>query len=234
MGLSGHRLTLSLAGVLAVVLVVGAGAAFAVGRAQRVAGDAVAGGSSSTTERAPATGSTSGSPATPPGGRSPSATTGRPSAPAPSTGPAPTGSRSTGSAAPSTAALVVTLSPSAEVSPYGQEVADLLMRYFSAINQHDYDAWLATVSTEQAKRNPDQWAVDYSTTHDSDVYVSDIDPGHPLLVRLQFVSHQAVEYAPSALPLPCVRWDVTYQILDEGTGLRVGTSARPSVTAPCV
>lgn len=127
----------------------------------------------------------------------------------------------------------VTLSPSAQKSPYATDIADLISRYFTAINRHDYDAWLTTVTTAQAKRDRDNWTHDYSTTHDSDIYISDITVGEVLTVRMQFTSHQDVEFAPAEVPEPCVRWDVIYEVRDEGVGLRVGTSAEPSVMAQC-
>jgi hypothetical protein len=129
--------------------------------------------------------------------------------------------------------VAVTLSPSAEGAPQAREVADLIARYFGAINRHDYDAWLATVTTGQARRDRDNWTTDYSTTRDSNIYISDINQGVPLTVRMQFVSHQAVAFAPPQLPAECVRWDVTYEILDEGVGLRVGTSAKKPAMAAC-
>jgi hypothetical protein len=148
-----------------------------------------------------------------------------------STTPAPGSSTSASDKPPRS--VVVSLSPSAENAPQARDVADLIQRYFSAINRHDYDSWLTTVTTAQARRDRDTWTDDYSTTHDSDIYVSDITPGDPLTVRMQFVSHQALAFAPTALPAECVRWDVTYQILDEGVGLRVGTSAKKPAVAPC-
>jgi hypothetical protein len=236
MGLSGRRLTLVLATVLAVLLVAGAGAAFGVGRAQRLAGQALAptsppggdGGSSTgpadSSRQSP---SSAGSSAT-----SPPPSTGAPGGASqpPSAEPAPSGSMPVAS---SDQPAQVTLSPQAQASPYGQAVADLLSRYFTAINRHDYDAWLTTVSTSQAKRDPGNWTDQYSTTHDSDIQLVQVLPGKPLLVQLTFVSHQAVKYAPSALPRECVRWEVIYQVLDEGVGLRVGNSAKPATMAPC-
>lgn len=236
MRLSGHRLTLALSAALVVLMVAGAGAAFAVGRARHGAGAAAGGTSSQITSRSVAV-STSTSPG-------PTATADQEATratPPPSAGPAsssaaspPAASAAASSASPGPqAAPAVVLSPAAEASPYGQAVHDLLARYFAAINRRDYDAWLTTVSTSQATRNQDEWTDSYRTTRDSDIYVSDIYPGKPLRVRLQFTSHQAVELAPSAMPRPCVRWDVTYQIIDEGTGLRVGLSAKAPVLAPC-
>jgi hypothetical protein len=238
--MTGRRLTASLAIVLAVLVVAGAGAAFGVGRAQRLAGQPTTG-----------SGSTAWSPPPSPGGTS--ATTGDAASPSASSVPAvserPIGTAThvpttpqPGSSAeqPPTATVAepgavpqIEMSPRALSSPRAQEVADLLQRYFDAINRHDYDAWLTTVSRSQATRDPDDWARDYKTTRDTDIYVSDIQDGNPLLVRMQFMSHQAVELAPSAMPLPCVRWDVTYQVVDEGIGLRVGTSAEKPSMAPC-
>jgi hypothetical protein len=234
MSLSGRRLTLTLAGVLAVVLVLGAGAAFAVGRAQRLAGapgsgpDSSGGGvvaSSMTTDGRPSSGTTAtGSP-----GASP--------APSGTPGPSATPSAGGGSAPPPSSgdggSVQVPLSPSAEGSPHAAEISGLIRRYFTAINRHDYDAWLATVSTAQAKQTYEKWIAGYKTTRDSDIYVSDINEGDPITVRMQFVSHQSVELAPSGLKAPCVRWDVTYKIVDEGTGLRVGTSAKSPSMAAC-
>lgn len=144
-----------------------------------------------------------------------------------------TGAPTDATTAPDGGPVEVTLSPSAENSRYATAVTDLISRYFTAINRGDYDAWLATVSTGQAKRDRDSWTVDYSTTQDSEIYISDITPGDPLTVRMQFVSHQALEFAPAALPATCVRWDVTYKILDEGVGLRVDTSAKQPALASC-
>lgn len=140
---------------------------------------------------------------------------------------------STSATRPESGPVTISLSPSAENAPHARDIADLIQRYFGAINRHDYDSWLTTVTTAQARRDRDSWTDDYSTTHDTDIYVSDITPGDPMTVRMQFVSHQALEFAPAALKAECVRWDVTYQILDEGVGLRVGSSAKKPAVAPC-
>lgn len=238
--MGGRRLTVSLAVVLAVLVVVGAGAAFGVGRAQRLAGQA-------TTE-----GTTTAPPSSP--GEPAAGTAGGQSAPSQPTEQQPEQSSDQGKPTsqvqatrqpssserqPPTVSVeepglpVISMSPRALSSVRSQEVADLLQRFFGAINRHDYDAWLTTVSRSQATRDRDEWSKSYSTTRDTDIYVSDIRDGNPLIVRMQFRSHQAVELAPTALPLPCVRWDVTYQLVDEGIGLRVGNSAEKPSMSPC-
>lgn len=230
MGLSGRRLTLLLACALGVLVVIGAAAAFGVGRAQRLASETTGSSSAQTPSPSSGAGSASGPVGTPASREPVSGATPPPNTPPPSP--------SAGSASPSRTRtslqpVSVTVSARAAASPHAQEIVGLLQRYFTAINRHDYDAWLATVSTSQAKQTYEKWSKGYETTRDSDIYVSDINPGKPLTVRMQFVSHQSVKDAPSALPEPCVRWDVTYQIVDEGTGLRVGNSAESPSMAPC-
>lgn len=129
--------------------------------------------------------------------------------------------------------LEVVVAPRAASARYAAQVADLLQRYFTAINHGDYDAWLTTVSTDQAVRERTGWEHDYSTTFDEDIIITDIEHGDQLTVRIQFTSHQDVEFAPPDLPETCVRWDVIYEIVDEGVGLRVGLSAAPPAMAPC-
>lgn len=216
---SPHRLTLLLSLGLAALVVLGGGAAYAVGHLD---GGAVLDGQAT---------SASGS-----GGASSVGESTRPSTSNETTPPGAGGattSPSESATSDAAAPVSVGLSPSAETSPVAQDVADLISRYFTAINRHDYDAWLTTVSTAQAKRDRDDWTTDYSTTRDSDIYISDITAGKPLTVRMQFTSHQAVKFAPTQLPAECVRWDVTYQVVDEGVGLRVGTSAKQPAIAPC-
>lgn len=211
----GRRLTLALVVALVVIAATGAGLAHLVGRDRGVQGLA-------TVDGTPAPGATS-TAVTPPTSDGAANTAAESSA--------PSGSQSPAGAVGGP--VDVTLSPSAEAAPQARDVTDLIVRYFSAINRHDYDAWLTTVTTAQARRDRDSWTTDYSTTHDSDIYISDITQGDPLTVRMQFVSHQAVSFAPAALPAECVRWDVTYEVLDEGVGLRVGTSAKKPAMAAC-
>jgi hypothetical protein len=236
MDMSGRRLTVTLAVVLAVLVVVGAGAAFGVGRAQRLAGQASTEGTTTAPPSSPGqpAASTAGGQSSPSQPPEQSSDQWSPTSEVQAT-PQPSASEQQGptASAEEPGLPVIRMSPRALTSARAQEVGDLLQRYFGAINRHDYDAWLTTVSRSQATRGRDDWVNDYRTTKDTDIYVSDIQDGNPLTVRMQFMSHQSVELAPSALPLPCVRWDVTYQLVDEGIGLRVGNSAEKPSMAPC-
>lgn len=207
----GRRLTLALVVALVVIVLSGSGLAYLIGRGHLARADQTAAGAANpaVTVSAP-----------------PHTTAG--SSAAGSSGPAAS-SEGRDASGP----VTVELSPSAENAPHARDVADLIARFFGSINRHDYDSWLTTVTTSQARRDRDSWTVDYSTTRDSDIYVSDITPGKPMTVRMQFTSHQGLRFAPEQLRAECVRWDVTYQILDEGVGLRVGNSAKAPAVAPC-
>ena len=219
-----RRLTLMLSTALVVLVVAGAAAAYAVGHLGRgTVLDGHATSSRGSSGAVPGAAHVTNHPSAG-GGATSSTQSGKASA---------SGSSGATGTAEANEPVAVTLSPSAETSPHAQDVADLISRYFTSINRRDYDAWLTTVSTAQAKRDREDWTTNYSTTHDSAVYISDITVGTPVTVRMQFTSRQAIAFAPPQLPAACVRWDVTYQVVDEGVGLRVGMSAKQPALAPC-
>lgn len=220
-----RRLTVTLVAVLVAVVVVGLGAAFAIGRTQRVGG-------------AEASGAT--------GGTGVSGETGTPDRTTTQTPDRPTTASTGTSTGTSTRATVpqdtagppspveVTLSAEAQSSSHAAEVETLLQRYFDAINAHDYQAWKQTVTPAQSAHwAKDDWESAYSSTVDSDIYVSDINEGAVMSVRIQFVSHQDVDLAPTSLPVTCVNWDVLYRLEIVDGGLRVGTSVRDPYLVAC-
>jgi hypothetical protein len=220
-----RRLTAVLVATLGVILVAGLGAAFAIGRAQH-GGAATAGTGVVTTRTTP----TAAPPAT-------TGTAGTLSGPV-STRPGPVSTRSGPVSSPDTAVpaagVEVALSAEAQSSRYADQVRSLLQRYFDAINAHDYRAWSESVTAAQSAHWAEQdWQGAYASTADSDIYVSDITEGAPLTVRIQFVSHQDVELAPTSLPVTCINWDVIYRLEPSDSGLRVGTSARDPYLVRC-
>lgn len=229
-----RRLTLALTAALVVLAVVGAGSAWAIGRSHHVAGDPSRAGAPTDTTPTVGTPETSEATAT---ASAPTMSGGQDGVIDGSTsaGDDPSG-HSSDSGDPTARAcdpVTVTLSAGAEGTAHARDVVDLLSRYFTAINCHDYDAWLNAVTTVQGTRDRDRWTMDYSTTYDSDIYISDITLDDPTTVRMQFTSHQSIEFAPEQVPAECVRWDVTYKVLDEGVGLRVGTSTKDPAMAAC-
>jgi hypothetical protein len=212
-----RRLTAILVATLATVVLIGMGSAFAVGRIQH-AGAGTTGGSGSVV-----TGTTRAS--APPTAGSTVTSAGSPT---------PAGSTTPADAAGTSGGVDVTLSAEAESSRYADQVRSLLQRYFDAINAHDYRAWTEAVTSAQSSHWAEQdWQRAYASTADSDVYVSDITEGAPLTVRIQFVSHQDVQLAPTSLPVTCINWDVIYRLEPSDSGLRVGTSTRDPYLVRC-
>lgn len=94
----------------------------------------------------------------------------------------------------------------------GSAVATQLARYFTAINDHDYAAWVATVTQERAASIDEQaWLAGYASTTDGTVRIERIDRGAAgtLLVRLRFVSTQEVGDAPPGVPVGRICWRST-------------------------
>ncbi len=218
MGWTGRRLTPTLVAVLVLCALVGGTAAFAIGRQQRTAaapGGTVAG---QTSVVGTATSDTIGS------GSSSASSAAVPPASSSATGPAPSSAGTVQPPQSPSQDVSVQLSPQALQSPHAEQVRQLLQRYFDAINTGDYDVWAGAVSTAQSSSRPKQeWEKSYRSTHDSQIRVVSIFDD-TLQVRLWFVSQQDVSLAPADLRVPCISWDVTYQLVKQKGSLVVGNS----------
>ncbi|MBW4721712.1 hypothetical protein [Saccharothrix obliqua] len=140
------------------------------------------------------------------------------------------------SAQPGSAA--VQLSPDAARHPDGERVRDLLQRYFDAINDHEYERWARTVTTQRVTRTPrDRWLADYRSTHDGTIAVHRVETVSPtrLRVLMTFVSTQDLANAPAELQADCIRWRVVYPVQEESGSLRVdfGTEGAGSQFTAC-
>ncbi|RIJ67814.1 hypothetical protein D1871_22910 [Nakamurella silvestris] len=119
----------------------------------------------------------------------------------------------------------VRIGESAAKDRRAEKIRDLLQRYFDGINTRNYAAWATTVNAQQAADRPqEQWEVDYSTTHDYDIEITDITTT-PFRVGINFTSKQDIAFAPVDLPSECIKWDVFYNLLIEDGKLVVGRSA---------
>ena len=106
----------------------------------------------------------------------------------------------------------VELSPDAASHPDGEAVRAQLQRHYDAINERDYAQWRATVVPARAEAlNETDWRDAYATTQDGSIRVERIDaaPDGGLLVRVRFISTQAVEDAPPDLPAERICWRST-------------------------
>ena len=83
-----------------------------------------------------------------------------------------------------------------------------LQRHYDAINERDYAQWRATVVPARAAAlGEGDWQEAYASTQDGSIRVEridpdpDVEPDGGLLVRVRFISTQAVEDAPPDLPV---------------------------------
>src|SRR5262249_44489865 len=106
---------------------------------------------------------------------------------------------------------------------HSPEVLDLFRRYFQAINNRDYDGWVATLSRDRRPDSRQAFLDEYSTTADDDIRVVGItDRGDgTLLVAVSFRSRQDPHYAPPAQPVDCLRWQIAYPLTFEDSALKI-------------
>lgn len=125
--------------------------------------------------------------------------------------------------------LTVQMSDEARSDDRAGEAQQLLQSYFDAINQHNYASWTQTVAAAASRsQNSAQWLQAYATTVDSSIMMQSVQDD-PLEVTVSFISQQDKDLAPKALPVSCIRWTLTYQLLTEGGQLVVGSTAEGSV-----
>jgi hypothetical protein len=108
----------------------------------------------------------------------------------------------------------VQLSAGAAIHPAAERVRAQLQRHYDAINDGDYAAWRETVVEARSDALPeDEWQDAYESTRDGTIRVDRIDaaPGQDagVLVRVRFVSSQALEDAPADLRAPRICWRST-------------------------
>lgn len=127
----------------------------------------------------------------------------------------------------------VELTPGAAAHPAHEPVRQLLQTYFDAINGRSYERWKTTVTADRIQAQPRrEWLVDYRSTRDGSIIVRRIEtrPDQQLQVLVGFTSTQDPEDAPLALPVGCIRWNLTLPLQRENGQLRI--AAVPAGTIP--
>ena len=156
-----------------------------------------------------------------------------PSAPAASTSsvPAPVSSAPVSSAPPASPAggVTVTTGPGAAAQPGAARVATFMAGYFDAINQRDYQSYLAKFD-EQAR--PDytrrKFLDEFGTTTDTAPSLTALNPaGGGLLATVTFTSHQSP--AKSFTHTACTAWTLQLYLEPSGTSYLIG---RPPPGSP--
>jgi hypothetical protein len=130
------------------------------------------------------------------------------SSPSPSTGTPPP-------PAPGTTTVATTAAARASGAEPG--VAEFLSDYFTAINHHDYQAYIALLDPAQAaKETPARFAAGYGTTTDSDATltsIADLGSGRGA-ASVTFTSHQASSASPDHSS--CDVWHITLYLNPNG------------------
>ena len=142
---------------------------------------------------------------------------------------------SNASALPAPAVTVATLPPSsaslppatttttivanqAGTDPTSKGVDTTLERYFDAINAHDWTAaWNLFTPSEQATVPVSQLSSEASTTEDTDIVLSQVDPqsSSQALADVSFESNQNPAYSPDGQA--CDAWHLSYSMQQSGS-----------------
>ena len=131
----------------------------------------------------------------------------------------------------------VTLTADVRAHPAAEQVQALLQDYFDAINEGSYDLWSRTVTADRIQNTGrSAWAEQYRSTLDGSIVVHRLEPrpGGGLVALLSFTSVQNPADAPPELPVGCLRWRVSYQLVNESDELRLApASPRAGQRRPC-
>ena len=112
---------------------------------------------------------------------------------------------------------VVTIEPAAAIAPQEAKVAAFLNRYFSAINKHDYSAYLKLFSQPlSGALSAAAFSSGYGTTTDSAVTLRGIEVVGASQVRalVSFTSHQ--QAAASQTQSSCTAWRISLYLIKHG------------------
>jgi hypothetical protein len=138
---------------------------------------------------------------------------------------------------PEPGSATVTLVEDAAVHPDADRVRTVLQKYFDAINAGDYQLWRSAVTPQQARATGEAaWRGQYRSTLDGSIVLHRLEPraGGGLVALLSFTSLQDPADAPPDLPVRCLRWWVSYPLINEGEALRLNPSVpNANLRVPC-
>jgi hypothetical protein len=113
----------------------------------------------------------------------------------------------------------ISVSSAAASNPAEPQVVAFLVRYFTAINDHDYQAFVSLLDAQEAALwTPARFTAGYGTTVDSAETLTRIAnrSGGRVAASVTFTSHQA----PSASPdgSSCDLWSITLYLIPADSG----------------
>ncbi|RZT19753.1 hypothetical protein EV649_2890 [Kribbella sp. VKM Ac-2569] len=130
------------------------------------------------------------------------------------------------SVAPSVPAVgneLITVTPEAAQDPAAADVVQLLTAYFTAINNHDYDAHQAQLTrAARAAMTRKEFTSGFRSTVDSEITLAGLSIARDgrMVAEVSFVSRQNAEDGPERQT--CTRWTVGKFFEGQGTSLRIG------------
>ena len=130
---------------------------------------------------------------------------------------------------------MVALGPGVSGQPTAAAVAAFLGQYFTAINQHDYQAYITLFTPAAQQNEPEQkFNAGYATSRDSRETLLALSPAHhgKTPATVTFISHQAP--ADSATNTACTVWEITLFLRTTGSSYLIGVgpaSYQPSYHA---
>jgi len=113
----------------------------------------------------------------------------------------------------------VTVSPAASRNSAEPRIAAFVTRYFTAINNHDYQAYVSVLDSEERAEVTHAWfRAGYGTTTDSGATLTRITrrAGGGEAAELTFTSHQSPSRSPDKSS--CDLWSITLYLIPDAGG----------------
>jgi hypothetical protein len=142
---------------------------------------------------------------------SPAPSTSAPSGPATSASDSPTAGPGPGAITP------VALGPGVSQDSSSHQLDGFASRYFSAINDHDYQAYIALLAPGGPQvPTPGQFAAGYGSTSDTGATLTSTAPqgGGGYAIGLSFLSHQSASQSKTGTS--CTAWQITLYLVPGG------------------
>lgn len=120
-------------------------------------------------------------------------------------------------------ATTVAVAPGVAGNPAAPQVTMLLNHYFTAINQHDYSAWVSLFDQQLQQPDPESsFDAGYATTTDSAVTLTSISGtgSGSLAASVTFTSKQSPADSPDNSS--CDQWSITLFLVPNGSGYLIG------------
>jgi hypothetical protein len=141
--------------------------------------------------------------------------------------PSPTNSPSAGRTTPqpthSPGNATVAVAPAAARNPSAPQVVNLLTKYFTAINSHDYPAYLRLLDPQMQRiETAQRFSEGFRSTTDSGATLAALStaPDGRLAAVVRFTSRQSPADSPDRSA--CTHWTITLYLQSGGGGYRIG------------